>query len=67
MTRIELKSKMIDAVEYDPVSQRLTAYFANGQLRKLEGVPEGVVVGLATAASPGDYYMSEIRGKYRSL
>lgn len=57
-------SKLIEAITYDEDSRHLRVYLKNGQRREYEGVPKGVVVGLTMAASPGNFYMKAIRGKY---
>ena len=59
-----IRSKLIDALSYDPQSRELTLYFADGHVGKFADVPEGVVLGLEIARSPGGYYMSQIRDIY---
>jgi len=59
-----VKSKLIEAIAYDETDRRLTVFFVDGHVSQFDGVPKGVVVGLELAASPGDYYMSEIRTVY---
>lgn len=61
-----LQSKLIEAIDYERETRHLTLYLTNGQRRYYEDVPEGVVVGLTAAASPGDFYMSQIRGRFRA-
>ncbi|QWW66917.1 KTSC domain-containing protein [Rhizobium sp. WYJ-E13] len=61
-----LQSKLIEAIDYKRETRHLTLYLTNGQRRHYEDVPEGIVVGLAAAASPGDFYMSQIRGRFRT-
>ncbi|TCL74007.1 KTSC domain-containing protein [Rhizobium sp. BK251] len=59
-----LKSTLIEAIAYDRDSRRLTVYFMDGHVGQFLHVPEGVVLGLELAASPGSFYVSEIRDKY---
>ncbi len=61
-----LQSKLIEAIDYQRETRHLTLYLTNGQRRYYEDVPEGIVVGLTAAASPGDFYMSQIRGRFRT-
>jgi hypothetical protein len=64
--QIELNSKLIDTVSYDEDNQFLRLFLANGTLREFVGVPKPTVELLASAKSPGVFYMTNIRGKYQS-
>lgn len=63
--RIELRSKLIETAEYDPVKSRLKLYMANGQIREFEGVPTYVIDDLQATKSPGSYYMKVIRNRFQ--
>lgn len=62
--RIHLRSKLIDAVEYDEMSFRMTVFMSNGQVREFCEVPAFVISDLCDASSPGSYYMRAIRNRY---
>jgi hypothetical protein len=62
-----LQSKLIEGLNYHRETRQLTIYFIDGHIAQFIGVPEGVVLGLEIAASPGDYYMSQIRTTYPRL
>lgn len=62
--RIHLRSKLIDSVEYDEMSFRMTVFMSNGQVREFCEVPAIVIVDLCEASSPGGYYMRAIRNRY---
>jgi hypothetical protein len=63
--QIELNSRLIDTVSYDEDNQVLRLFLANGTLREFIGVPKPMVELLASAKSPGEFYMTNIRGKYQ--
>ncbi len=67
MAIISIQSKLIEAIDYDEDEKNLTVFLYNGERRAYSGVSKGQVVGLTVAASPGNYYMTEIRGKYPAL
>lgn len=67
MAMISVQSKLIEAIDYDEIERNLTIFLYNGERRAYAGVSKGQVIGLTVAASPGTYYMTEIRGKYPSL
>jgi len=60
-----IRSKAINAVEYDPKSGYLEIQFRS-QLKwySFRHVPEHIYQGLITASSAGDYYNQHIRGRY---
>lgn len=66
MAIVNVRSKLIEAIDYDEDERNLTIFLYNGERRSYAGVSKGQVVGLTLAASPGTYYMTEIRGKYPS-
>jgi hypothetical protein len=61
--RIELRSKLIDAIEYDDQS-RLKLFLSNGQIREFDGVPGYVIDDLQATKSPGSYYIKLIKDRY---
>jgi hypothetical protein len=61
---LKIVSRLIEAIDYQDDSSTLKVYMTNGQRREYYSVPKGVVIGLVAAASPGNYYMTEIRGRY---
>jgi hypothetical protein len=62
--RIHLTSKLIDCLEYDERSARMTVFMSNGQVRQFCEVPAQVVTDFRNASSPGGYYMQAIRNRY---
>jgi hypothetical protein len=62
--RVELQSRLIDAVVYDESSQHMRLFLANGHIRDYAEVPQSVLFDLQTAKSPGTYYMKLIRNRY---
>jgi hypothetical protein len=62
--RIHLRSKLIDWVEYDAISSRMTLFMTNGQVREFCDVPAFVIDDLRDTSSPGSYYMRLIRNRY---
>ena len=63
---IELRSKLIDAVEYDEDCQHLTLFMSTGQIRVFTDVPEHVFRDLQATKSPDSYYMKLIKDRYPS-
>ncbi|MGO4439989.1 KTSC domain-containing protein [Rhizobium sp. RAF56] len=59
-----IQSKLIEGLSYDPESRQLALYFTDGHRATFAEVPEGVVLGLEIANSPGSYYMTQIRDVY---
>lgn len=67
MKNIPVSSKIIKSMYFDPQDGKLRLCFANGEERLFAGVPEDKVSEMATAQSPGNYYISEIRSRYNRL
>ncbi|MBB4347928.1 KTSC domain-containing protein [Aliirhizobium cellulosilyticum] len=63
--RIELRSKLIDAAEYDASQLRLKLFLTNGQIREFVDVPAHEIDALAAARSPGSYYLKSIKDRYQ--
>lgn len=64
---VKIRSRLIEAIDYQDDSCTLRVYMTNGQRREYQSVPKGVVAGLVASASPGSFYMTEIRGRYPSI
>lgn len=62
---ITLNSSCIRAVGYDPFTGDLDVLFQSGRTYTHPGVPVAVYLGLVNATSPGNYYNTYIRGRYR--
>lgn len=62
-----LNSSFLDGCEYDEDSQELTITFRNGKIYIYADVPQEVVAEFTDAASPGNYYSTNIKGKYTEL
>ena len=58
-------SSTISDADYDPWSHELSMCFASGGTYTFYRVPEWVCAGLVNASSPGSYYNTYIRGRYR--
>lgn len=61
---IQVNSSALEAVGYDPASQRMRIRFAGGNTYDFCRVPEQVHRGLMTAGSLGTYYNDHIRDRY---
>ncbi|TCL70591.1 KTSC domain-containing protein [Rhizobium sp. BK251] len=64
MKRVPVKSRIITAIEYDRVQEKLDIHFRNGETRHLLNVPHTIVKKLVAADSPGNFYLSSVRGLY---
>jgi len=62
-----IRSKLIEGLSYDAHSRQLALYFTDGHRATFADVPEGVVLGLEIAQSPGSYYMTQIRDVYSRI
>lgn len=60
-----ISSSAIRAVDYHWSSGRLTIYFHSSGGYTFYRVPVEVYNGLVSSSSPGSYYNSYIRGRYR--
>jgi hypothetical protein len=65
--RVVVTSTLIESVIYDEDSKFLRLNLTDGQVREFGDVPQNVVLGLTLAASPGQFYVKMIRGKYPRL
>lgn len=62
---ITLNSSAIAGVDYEEWSGTLVIYFHGSGGYTFRGVPWSVYSGLVSSSSPGSYYNSYIRGRYR--
>ena len=67
METIAIKSRIIVAVQYDKAQQHLSLEFKNGEHRLFAGVPRSVVMRMARAASPGEYYIANVRARFAQI
>lgn len=65
MKSIDVSSRIIKSVYFNPEGGQLMLCFKNGEERRFEGVPVAAVEEMAQSKSPGTYYIKEIRTKYR--
>jgi uncharacterized protein YijF (DUF1287 family) len=67
METIEVKSRIIVSMQYDKARQYLSLEFRNGQRRLFTGVPRHVVLKMARSASPGEFYIENVRAQFEQL
>jgi hypothetical protein len=67
MTPLSVSSSMIKAVYFSREDGKLRIRMRNGEERLFSGVSEKDAISLVTAASPGTYYMEQIRTKFPRL
>lgn len=61
-----LSSSMLAAAKYDSAKEELSIRFkTNGSTYVYEGVPVEDAEGLITAASPGSFFLDNIKDQYR--
>ncbi len=65
MVRLELASRLIREIAYDPVSRILVVEHRLKGRRRYFDVPPAVVINLVSAPSPGWYYTQHIRDAFR--
>ena len=65
MTLEPVTSSNLAAIGYDADTYTLTIEFRSGGTYEYLDVPEDVYLGLKHASSHGQYFQSEIRGRYR--
>ncbi|MBX9457261.1 MAG: KTSC domain-containing protein [Rhizobium sp.] len=64
MQAVPVTSDLIEAVYFSAVDGRLRIRMRDGEERLFSGVSEGEVTALASAPSPGTYYIENIRTRY---
>ncbi len=67
MENIRIKSRIIVAMQYDKAQQHLSLEFKNGQRRLFAGVPRDIVMDMARASSPGEFYIENVRTQFERL
>jgi hypothetical protein len=67
MHEVPVKSRIIDAIYFDPADGQLRLLFKNGEDRLFTGVPQYDVQAMVDASSPGQYYIDHIRTRFRRL
>ncbi|MGH9891531.1 MAG: KTSC domain-containing protein [bacterium] len=65
MRRTPVSSSNLASVGYIRERRLLEIEFQNGHLYEYYAVPEAIYRGLLHAASPGEYFTSHIRDRYR--
>lgn len=63
-TQVQLNSTVLRSASYDEDTQELDIGFQNGRHYTFYHVPPNVFEGLQTTSSPGNYFNSEIKGRY---
>ncbi|MDM9623706.1 KTSC domain-containing protein [Rhizobium sp. S96] len=67
MEPLTVKSTLIDAVYFSQEDGRLRVCLSNGQERQFEGVAESEVIAMVTSQSPGQYYLENVRGRFKRI
>ena len=67
MQELQVRSRIISSVYFDPRDGRLRIVFRNGEERLFDRVPERSVLELVNAPSPGNYYLDHIRTRFRRV
>jgi high-affinity K+ transport system ATPase subunit B len=61
----DVDSSLLDKVAYDPTSQDLVITFQNGETYRYLQVPQAVYDSLMQAASKGQFFAQNIKGKFQ--
>jgi hypothetical protein len=67
MKELQVRSRIISSVYFDPGDGRLRILFKNGEVRLFDSVPESKAVEMVNSSSPGNYYLKHIRTRFRRL
>lgn len=67
MEPLTVKSTLIDAVYFSQEDGRLRVCLSNGEERQFEGVAEADVIAMVTSRSPGQYYIENVRGRFKRV
>jgi hypothetical protein len=67
LTRLEVESRSIECVYFDPTDGRLRIRFRDGRERLFADVPEQEAFAIAMAESPGRYYTDRIKPNFRRI
>lgn len=57
-------SSNLAAGSYDDATEELTIEFRSGEEYAYQHVPQGIVAGLRSAGSPGQYFHRQIRSRF---
>ena len=67
MKELQVRSRIITSVYFDPEDGKLRILFRNGEVRLFDSVPESEALGMVNSPSPGNYYIEHIRTRFRRL
>jgi hypothetical protein len=67
METIPVQSRIITAMQYDKGRRRLHLEFRNGERRLFSDVPRRLVLEMAKAESPGEFYIQNVRSHFARL
>jgi hypothetical protein len=67
MKELQVQSRIISSVYFDPSDGKLRILFKNGEVRLFDSVPEETALDMVKSASPGNYYIKHIRTRFRRL
>jgi hypothetical protein len=67
MKELQVRSRIISSVYFDPRDGKLRILFRNGEVRLFDSVPECEAVEMVNSSSPGNYYIEHIRTRFRRL
>lgn len=66
-TELAVKSRMIQSIHFSAVDGRLLLRFSDGRDGLFEGVTEADAQAMATANSPGHFYIEEFKPKFQRV
>ncbi len=67
LTRLEVESRSIQCIYFDPSDGRLRIRFRDGRERLFADVPEQEALAIAVADSPGRYYTDRIKPNFKRI
>lgn len=67
MQELQVRSRIISSVYFDPKNGRMRILFKNGEERMFDRVPEKDALELVNSPSPGNYYIDHIRTRFRRV
>ncbi|OLP58419.1 KTSC domain-containing protein [Xaviernesmea oryzae] len=67
MQHLPVKSRIIDSVYFSQEDGQLRICFKNGEERRFAEVQETEVLAMCEARSPGQYYIDNIRTRFRRI
>jgi hypothetical protein len=66
-TELAVKSRMIQSIHFSPIDGKLLLRFADGRDGLFEGVSEAAAQAIATATSPGQFYLEEFKPRFQRV